>query len=216
MLSFQNNEYDDLVKLDKLYQDVKSIILYSEEIDPTSSCNLQIIKELRDAFDHLMTVIHSHLVDQTIETDEINSRSNIDKAIGHVYRAGFDACDGTIISLKDLIEREFNKYHYDVIMEVIKDYWDIRKSIHQVIANVSMHRSKKDIGEASDEALSAYIEDMGILGDIYAKLLEYGPALEECKRRLRRKNAWQIVEKFIYLVLGAILGTIFSMLFTGS
>lgn len=44
-----------------LYVQAKALILYSEEVDPESRSNLQVIKELRDAFDHLMRVIVARL-----------------------------------------------------------------------------------------------------------------------------------------------------------
>jgi len=80
-----------------LYIQAKALILYSEEVDPESRSNLQVIKELRDAFDHLMRVIVARVGNQTSPgaTDPEYCSKNIQKAIGHIYRAAFDALDGT-------------------------------------------------------------------------------------------------------------------------
>lgn len=58
---FFHQEAEQLRRLAVLYRDAKALILYSEEIDPESRSNLQTIKELRDAFDHLMRVVSFHL-----------------------------------------------------------------------------------------------------------------------------------------------------------
>jgi hypothetical protein len=58
---FFHQEAEHLRRLAVLYRDAKALILYSEEIDPESRSNLQTIKELRDAFDHLMRVVSFHL-----------------------------------------------------------------------------------------------------------------------------------------------------------
>lgn len=85
-----------------LYVQAKALILYSEEVDPDSRSNRQVIKVLRDALDHLMRVIVARVGTQapTDAADPEYTSRNIHKAIGHIYRAAFDALDGTVLSLR--------------------------------------------------------------------------------------------------------------------
>ncbi|AFL73804.1 hypothetical protein [Thiocystis violascens] len=48
-----DEDLDKLAEIAALYMQVKALILYSEEIDENSRSNIQVIKELRDAFDHI-------------------------------------------------------------------------------------------------------------------------------------------------------------------
>lgn len=99
---FCPNELEQLKALAELYIQAKGLILYSEEVDPDSRSNLQVIKELRDSHDHVMRVVALRLSQVQPENPTISPedycRKNLEKAVGHVYRAAFDALDGTIVS----------------------------------------------------------------------------------------------------------------------
>lgn len=94
-----DQDIPDLKTLADLYVQAKALILYSEEVDPDSRSNLQVIKELRDAFDHLMRVIVARVGTQAPDgaSDPDYASRNIHKSIGHIYRAAFDALDGTVL-----------------------------------------------------------------------------------------------------------------------
>lgn len=118
---FTGADIQQLKKLAELYIQAKGLILYSEEIDPESRSNLQVIKELRDANDHLMRVVVARLADNLpsgINDAQSYCHSNLDKAIGHVYRAAFDALDGTILSLREKVAKILDAYPQEVINRV--------------------------------------------------------------------------------------------------
>ena len=56
-MEFTTSDWEKFVTISDLYMNAKAIILLSEEIDPESKSNLQVIKELRDAFDHIMILL---------------------------------------------------------------------------------------------------------------------------------------------------------------
>jgi hypothetical protein len=60
-LSLSEQEKKKFEQLSDAYIQAKSLIIYVEELDPSSRSNLQIIKELRDAFDHTMRFIISRV-----------------------------------------------------------------------------------------------------------------------------------------------------------
>jgi len=56
MRAFDKDVQDRLQELTELYLIVKEVVIYSEENDPENKTNIQVINELRNAFDHLMRV----------------------------------------------------------------------------------------------------------------------------------------------------------------
>ena len=210
-ICFTGTDYEKLNKLQSIYKTAKLYILYSEEIDPTSSSNLQIMKELRDAFDHLMAIVHlkaqSFDYSKGSNDKEEYVSENFEKAIGHVYISAFDALDGAVISLEELIALELNMYPSEVIKEVMPEYWDIKRRIHEVVDNVASHRSNKDLGSNSDDALNKYIADLDELDRIYKKILESGSLFDECIKQRKKKS---LKKCMVTILIGVAIGLLIA------
>jgi hypothetical protein len=221
--SFSVAELESLGTISSLYTQAKALILYSEEVDPDSRSNIQVIKELRDAFDHLMRVMAARLTgdvpDQANEygisenTCSIYCEKNIDKAIGHVYRAAFDALDGTVLSLKEKIGAILDNYPPDVIQEVISNYWEIKIFINTLCESVTENRTEKDIAGDISETFKKYVDNVQELKNFYSQLIKSGVALDECnkthKAKIRDENKRHRLNHFIpgfaYTVIGSLL-----------
>lgn len=199
-----SEESKKLEKLHSVYQTAQSIILYSEEVDPTSASNLQVNKEMRDALDHLMRIYHHKLTSQNLDKHIIIE--NYEKAIGHLYRAAFDALDGTVMSLTDLISQALNNYSAEVLREVIPRYWEMRKEVLRIKEQVSKFRAHKDVGKKSDEMLNAYIGEVNVLDTIYLDILDIGPQLDEYAAHLRTRNIKKTLRDIGIGVIVAIVG----------
>lgn len=203
-MEFTDNEHKELLKLSDKYLEVKSLILYSEEIDPESKSNLQIIKELRDAFDHIMLVVRN----KGNEGEEGYNVKNIDKALGHVYRAAFDALDGAVLSLKEEIYNICNEYEPEILKEVITDYWDMKIEIIRISENVGILRESKDATGDLSEIFSKYVIELDKLKEYHESLLLKGEALDECKKNNTKKNRKANLMQLFWLVLAIILTAI--------
>ena len=142
-LTLSPKEQSELIIFASLYRDAKIIILYAEEVDPTNSANIQIVKELRDALDHLMRLFLNK-VNPDSDENGTYGLAQIDKAIGHVYRAAFDALDGTVLSLKTKINDCLVKYDKRVIKEVLPSYWEVKALLNTLCSQISENRSNKD------------------------------------------------------------------------
>lgn len=68
---FSQRNQNKISELVHLYKKVKAIILYCEELDEDQYTNLQIPKELRDAFDHLMRAISE--AESNVENADVNT-----------------------------------------------------------------------------------------------------------------------------------------------
>ncbi len=222
---FRPDDLEQLKELAELFIQAKGLILYSEEVDPDSRSNLQVIKELRDSHDHVMRVVALRLSqvqpdqvqpeNNTVSPDEY-CRKNLEKAVGHVYRAAFDALDGTIVSLRQKVTEILKAYPTDVIREVIPEYWEIKITLENLTQTIATHRQKKDVGADVSRSLDDYVSDVECIKIFYTKLLRAGPALDECKgkkhfeetseRSKHRKD--HIFSGVVYSVLVAVSGII--------
>lgn len=210
-----------LRKLASLYLQAKSLILYSEENDPSFRSNLQTIKELRDAFDHIMRVViiryqdeNTTSIDQIEHSDPDYCSQNIQKAIGHVYRAAFDALDGTVLSLREKIVAQLDSIPLDAISKVLPEYWVIRSKLEALNEKIGAHRAKKDIGANIAETYDRYVEDVEVLKSFNGQLLEAMPGLMDYKSRLniesKTKSKRSLRTAITAAVIGALLGVICS------
>lgn len=183
--AFTPKELENVRNLADLYMQAKGLVLYSEEVDPDSRSNIQVIKELRDAFDHLMRVVAARLSDTPPNgANEANyCDKNLEKAVGHVYRAAFDALDGTMLSLKEKVVEVLEGYPLSVVTEVIPDYWVKKTRLNQLTADVADNRASKDVGGNLASTFDKYVADTAELNRFYNELMALGPTLDECKQR---------------------------------
>lgn len=208
-----------------LYVQAKALILYSEEVDPESRSNLQVIKELRDAFDHLMRVIVARLGSEVPPgaSDPEYCSKNTQKAIGHIYRAAFDALDGTVLSLRVKITEVVDNYSLDVLNAVVPNYWDIKCRLNDLSGRITEHRARKDVGSEIGITLDRYVADVEIIKGFYKDLLSYGPALDEYSAKLavqerhhrRKDRREQLFIATASAVVGGLLVAIASFLWLG-
>lgn len=206
-------ERQEFERLACLYRDAKTIILYCEEVDPTFKSNLQVIKELRDAFDHLMRLFVSKIASAPGNGNEDYGKNQLDKAIGHTYRAAFDALDGTVLSLRLKINEAVSGYHIDVIKEIIPDYWAIKETLNRLTDNITTNRAEKDIKIDYSGLFERYVADVEDLKNAYDKILKLGPTLDECQQAYKLKKKDDDTRRFkvsltASIIAGIILATI--------
>ncbi len=208
-LEFPPDEADRIRRLSRLYAIAKGLILYAEEVDPDSRSNLQIIKELRDAFDHLMRIMLARscgTVPDGVDDVDYYCGTNIDKAVGHVYRAAFDALDGTILSLKAKIHEILEPYNLDCIKHVVPDYWEHRKSLERLAKQVASHRAEKDVGKNYGALFDEYVDDVKILSAFHEELLDAMPALDEYSQKNNQQDIIKDGRAFRVSLKSAIIG----------
>lgn len=178
---------EELRQLGEIYAKTKPLILWSEQIDPNSRSNIQVYKELRDAFDHWMRVVaRVNGPRDNAQEDLKYCKMNLDKCKGHVYRAMFDALDGAALSLQDRIKKNLGTYTSEIITPVMPDYWVMRHEIGKLQEQLSDLRNKKDIGEDFNFGPLAdeYLFRLDSLKTWDQKLLDLGPLFAERKREV--------------------------------
>ena len=92
-------------KIEALHSTIKGMILYTEEI--SGRTNAQELLEIRDAFDHFLRVVKVELDGNANTEYEVE---NLDKAIGHLCRAGYDVLDWTSLVLRQKMENRVKMF----------------------------------------------------------------------------------------------------------
>ena len=215
----------ELLRLVELYVTVKSFILKAEELDARLESNIAVIKEQRDALDHIMRFIGRCLQSdfECKEEDEEYLSLQIDKACGHLYRAGYDSLDGIIASVTVRIREDYLK---DVplasIRDVMPEYWsEYVPRLDEIKLKAGEHREQKDIGDSNGESFAAYQELAldalridNAIRDRRAALQDHiGKAEDDADRK--KKKEWKVryLIPIIASVVGALAGWLLTLVF---
>jgi len=212
MSIFSNPNIDVKFKeLTELYLVVKETILYFEEINQEQKADIQVINELRNAFDHLMRVTAT-IFDVKRLSNEPNEYilKNLDKAYGHVYRAGYDTVDFLCLTIKKEISESLSRFDPSVIKEALPDYYPtIKPRLVKLENDIANYRSKKDVTEDDHERLIDYINVSRELGDFREKISLATDSLIEIQQEANNatlKNWFaKVIIGLFLLFLGAIL-----------
>lgn len=181
---------NSLKTVSKLYQEVKDIVLLVENQLSGKEVVLSSINELRNAFDHIMRCYYE---------DELFSY-HTDKAIGHIYRAGYDSYELLAIEKAQII-KDILVYDAEVIVSVFPDYYKrILPSIKRLEEKLSDARANKKVNNHNPHTGSEHIEDEDIESafkdyeDIATELLKIEDEimskiqiLEEAKKDISKK-----------------------------
>ncbi|MFO7967097.1 MAG: hypothetical protein R6U44_05815 [Archaeoglobaceae archaeon] len=221
-LEFSKEETKQLYELTKLYPKVKELILYSEEVDTEHSTYGQTVNELRNSMDHLMRLfaVKFGFKDENPEY----SKKNLDKAFGHVYRAGYDSLDLLNVSIRERIIYELNGISSDTIYKIFPEYYrEIKPNLEKISKEISDVRLDKDV--AGNEVQSSnfknfenYIQLVRNLKDSLDKTIDIKPSLieyenkkeKESKKKERRELLIRIGLVIISVVGTALLALILS------
>jgi len=218
MLSFDEKEQELLSKVTSLYKKTKPLILFSEEIDPNYEGNAQVWKELRDALDHLMRVFARKFEGCSLsEEDQRYIDSNLQKVIGHIYRAGCDALEGACLSLREEIKKGYEAFSLEALNAVIPSFWKNRARLHEISERIAKLRAQKDVADDEMEQIfEDFVEIVNELKEIYDQFKTRIPALYEYQekkdhedRKIERKR-WK--RDLIMLLLGAAFSALLSYL----
>lgn len=155
-----------------VHNHTKTISLLAEENDRDFKNYFHPIKEQRDALEHIVRatasdkgLLQGPLLDNPDSTvalryakgaPEDYSRRSLDKALGHEYRAFFDAADWYGVRLREKIVGVLNGFAQSCIATVLPDYYNtIRPDIERICKEIASIRGSKDI---SRDTIMANVE----------------------------------------------------------
>lgn len=149
---------DSWIQLGQAHQMTKEIFILSEELSIGLSEFIQPIKEHRDAYEHIMRVqTKLYSLDSFTNDDKTYIFTNVQKALGHEYRAFFDSADFICITVRNEISKYLKPFELFQIIEFWPNYPEAKKKIVSASENIAKIRTKKDVGDES--MMGAQIEE---------------------------------------------------------
>ena len=208
----KDGDEEQLRELTELYQVVKEIIIYCEEVDG-NMIGMPILNELRNSFDHLMRVNALHFGLKSTEEEDYKT-DNMKKAYGHLYRAGYDALDWVCLTLRGRIVGEVQDFSLETINAVFPEYYkDIRPELVDIETKIGKIRQEKDVGEKNLSNFASYVNIMKTLKGHYKLALKKKPGMieyEQKKEKEKKKDRRREIttEIIIGIILALIAGAI--------
>ena len=198
-----------LRELGILYAKTKGYILRAEEVDSKLRSNISVFKEQRDGLDHVMRALTEHL-EKAEGADEKYIREQIENAKGHIFRAAYDALDGTGISFKIRISKAIEGISNEAITAVCPDYWQRIVELDEIDEQIASHRRNKDERRSTIENLDTYCLSIERLHELAKAITVHVPNFQEWERRQRGKARRTLI--ILPIVTGVIIGIVLFLL----
>lgn len=167
----KNSINDNWEILCKIHILTKHYTLLAEEYNISTRAFLQPMKEQKDAYEHIIRAYTKKCEKRVLSEDDENYMAkNIEKAIGHEYRAYFDTIDYLTICLRELIAKQLSGVSYKDLISIYPDYDKYKKILVEIPERIAEYREKKDIG--SREMLG-FASEYGTVVDDLIKCYKY-------------------------------------------
>jgi hypothetical protein len=141
------------LKIIEIHNNAKSVFLLAEEFDPESKDFIQPAMELRHGLEHIIRAQAAILGINSSKNNQnhLYIQASFDKAIGHEYRAFFDAADWLSVSIRKRIMETLDVYSHECIEAVIPEYYPILRSrVDQCCREIAAIRGAKDVASNLD------------------------------------------------------------------
>ena len=218
------------------YLDVRQRIIAAEREEEEQRLSITAISELRNALDHLMRAKAAEV--GAISGDALSGLSpgdyidkNLDKALGHLYRASYDAYDIISIELIAKIDKLLETISRRTLYEVIPDAADrITAPYTKSTEVLKQAKSDKDVESENDRGrfFKAYEDATGALATILSYLQSVEVDLQRAEKEHReeegrkagereaqqRADRRQSVLQWVIPIVTAILGAVVTYLLT--
>ena len=207
---FNAEELTSLKALIHEYYQLKRAILFVESLDPKTKVNIQLLKEQRDALDHVMSLFRNKIDPNPADKDNY-FKINIEKALGHFYRAGFDTYDCEVLIAKDELENFLQNFPPDVCHTVIPEYTQKKSALRKLVTKMADLRGQKDAGIDLSPIFNEYIEKLRTFKDISDEIYGCEEELNNYKNSVKRfwkKDFWK---GFALVVLGVMITLLFEI-----
>lgn len=158
-------------RFNAIHSKAKEYFIWAEEYDEDLNTYIQPIKEHKDALDHIVRAYSKIVSGNEISSlDEKYVVDNLDKALGHIYRAFYDCSDILSIVLRKKISDELNKFDYNELISVWNKYPEVRQKLIELPNIFKDLRVSKDVAKIKDNILDEYQSHIKWLFEIYGEL----------------------------------------------
>jgi hypothetical protein len=194
----------------KLYAQTKRLILTAEELDPELRSCIPIIKELRDAFDHLMRYVSDYFTENPKGPEYQDAQ--LDKALGHVFRASYDAMDSLAILLKLRLHKAMTTHSHEAITVVFPEYFNTHiVKLREIDNKVIESRRFKDVGGYTPEHLDEYLNFLDQLQKICIEAESRVTEMVRFDKAQKNKSLFQTILTLLGLVIAFLVGYLLKL-----
>ncbi len=184
-----NEEFQNFwAKFNDIHRRTKEYFILAEEYNENLETFIQPIKEHKDALEHIVRATSKCLNsnENCSEDDFEYIKANLDKALGHIYRAFYDCSDILSIVLRKKISEGLKPFTYEEIVEAWTGYSQIRERLIKIPSQFQELRIKKDIGKITNKFLDKYKAEIDWLFEVYETLyIKIIPRLYSNKKKKR-------------------------------
>lgn len=205
------------LKILQLHNEAKSLLLQAEETGLEWRSFLQPITEQKHAYEHIVRAQAAEFgvirdAGEKYVTDALN------KALGHEYRAFFDAADWLGVRIRELLTQLLEPYSNECICAVIPEWYrEMRPKIEGLDKEIAAYRNEKDVSK-NDEIIPTVQKYRAVIDELlafHARLLQKIPALNEYAARGNQAERRSWAKEILLVILGAVLGALAAWLLGG-
>lgn len=212
MMNLEGPAKDIWKKLIQVHFEAKSLFILAEENELREFKDfIQPVQEQRHAQEHIMraaaVAFGTNFAEKLSEDDvalSIDDRviKQLDKALGHEYRAFFDAADWLMIECRERAQEALSKYSHEEIAANVPDYFpSIRPALEKAAALIGQERKNKDIIKTEDiipaverykkvlETTLTLIDKIELGAQALATCRTVSVTVQECKTRIHQAVA---------------------------
>ena len=203
---------EDIVEL---FTNVKSIIIYAEEIATDFDTYPQILLELRNTLDHFLRAVSGEINPEKFEVGY--AIKSLDKAYSHLFRAAYDALDWSGIALRENILEELKGFCPKTIDKAIPDYYPkMRPDIDEINKQISILRNEKDIASINKnlQAFGKYLRHIETLKQYYDVVVKAKPSLIELEGDVKSSSRRFWIGTTLITIAGVIITAIVTYYLT--
>lgn len=201
---------DELNKCIALFENVKALIIYAEEISVET--NPQILLELRNSLDHLFRALAAEMQKSN---DSTYIGKNLDKTYSHLLRTAYDVLDWIGVVLREDITEELRNFCPDTIMKVIPDYYNnIKPRMMDLSEQIGKIRDNKDVAIDNDEAFNEYLVFLKEFQKYRKQISLAIPSMVEIEKYRKKSDnrlwTYTAIVGIVSAVVGALAGYLLS------
>jgi hypothetical protein len=180
---------DKWKSLVEIHYMTKALLLKAEEIDHDHEFYYPPLVQQRDTLEHIMRAAFALFYPEDFKKTVVGEGQDVsryatrqmDKAIGHAYRALFDAADWLSIIFREQIHQTLAGYSRQAINTALPDFTpEAQPKIDAICLQIAELRNKKDIG-SDDTVISGaekYTKLVETLEQYWAKVRAAVPLLD--------------------------------------
>ncbi len=175
----------------ELFFKTKALMIRAEEVDNNSGTFPQPTLELKAAFDHVMRALAREygITQNGAGTTDAYVDHQLDKSIGHIYRAYFDTADWVSISLREQLSDMLSDFDHTDITAIFPIYFaEIKPRFIDYEQGISALRNQKDIAGESDGLFLQYESLLERMYEDVKTVSRMVPSLSEYAAKRNRKE----------------------------